>query len=354
MSILCETLTALSLTFGVFCQPAEDSKALALPIDDKGVWEVSPPAPVEKPRIPAFPPVIIEAAPAPLPTPVPAPKPRVVAEPKPSILGAYRAALEVALLQGDSGPVDINTVIGMETEAPASIASLTPPPLGALDLVPPNSKDHYEGTGKDSGIPVDNARIFAADRYITGIVETGYNSQVSGGSIIIQVSRDVYGYHSRNVLIPKGSRMICGSGKKLKQGNTRPAFTCKRILMGGYRSEIIKLSAKVSDVQGHLGVSDKVDNRFVEKYGTAFILAGISTAVRVATAAASSNNQNSPLGNVADKGSEELSKKLGEISASVVEQMVNLSPIVTISQGKRVVIRPGEDWYISKLVGASS
>jgi len=349
MSVLCETLTALSLTLGVFCQPAEDRKALVLPIDDRGVWEIKPPAPVEKATIPPFPAIIIEAAPAPLPTPVPAPKPRAVVEPKPSVLNAYRAALEVSLLQGDRGPVDINTVIGLKTEAPASIARLTPPPLGALDLVPPNSKDHYEGTGKNSGLPVDNARIFAADRYITGIVETGYNSQVSGGSIIIQVSRNVYGYHSRNVLIPKGSRMICGSGKKLKQGNTRPTFTCSRILMGGYRSEIIKLAAKTSDVQGHLGISGKVDNRFAEKYGTAFILAGISTAVRVATAAASSNTQNSPLGNVADKGSEELSKKLGEISASVIEQMVNLSPIVTIAQGKRVVIRPGEDWYITKL-----
>lgn len=344
MSVLCDTLTALSMTFGVFCQPTDDSQALALPTDDKGVWEIKPPAPVAKPATPAFPPVIIQAA-----APPPAPPPAPVAKDKPKKPSAYRLALTAVLSQDVQTSADFGSVINATAEAPAEIESLAPPAVGPLDLPAPKSKDRYEGVGKSSGIPVDNARIFAADRYITGIIETGYNSQISGGEIIIQVSRDVYGYHSRNVLIPKGSRLICADGGKLKQGETRPAFTCNRILMGGYRSEIIQLAAKVSDVQGHLGVSDKVDNQFGKKYGTAFILAGISTGVRIATAAASSNNENSPLGNIADKGSEELSQKLGEISASVIEQTVNLSPIVTIAQGKRVVIRPGEDWYISKL-----
>ena len=351
MSTVCDALTALNLTLGVFCQPTDGAKAVDLPDDDQDVWAIQAPAPAPKLIEPRFPPIIIEAAQPSLPSPPPRPPPPVFKKPEPKPPSAYRLALEVALSQGGQVSADFGSIVNFTVEPQTQIASLTPP-VDALDLAPATNNDRYDGEGKTAGQPVDNSRIFAADRYITGIIETGYNSQISGGEIIIQVSRDVYGYHSRNVLIPKGSRMICGDGGPLKQGETRPSFTCNRILMGGYRSEIIKLSAKVSDVQGRLGTADKVDNRFGEKYGTAFILTGISTAVRIATAAAASNDQNSPLGNVADKGSEELSQKLGEISASVIEQTVNLSPIVTISQGKRVVIRPGEDWYISKPQGA--
>ena len=219
-------------------------------------------------------------------------------------------------------------------------------------MQPERTQENYDAEGVISGLPVDNTRILAADRYISGILETGLNSQIdsgSGGEAIIQTSRDVYGYHGRNILIPKGSRLICDYQPPSRQGDSRVAFTCKRILMGEHRAEILQLSARVGDQQGHGGVAGVVDNRFWERYGTAFLLTGLSTSVRFATALASSNSENSPLGNIADKGSEELSQKLGEITASVLEQTVNLTPIITIAQGKRVQIRPAKDWYIRKI-----
>ena len=44
--------------------------------------------------------------------------------------------------------------------------------------------------------------------------------------------------------------------------------------------------------QGHDGISGMVDNRFFEKYGMAFVLAGISSAVRLSTAAIPSEKFN--------------------------------------------------------------
>lgn len=352
MSTFCDALVALNLTMGVLCQPADDAKAPALPDDDKRVWEISPPAPPPEIQTPVFPPVVIkQEMPAP---PAPPPPPPAVAPPPPPP-NLYRLALEAAL--GDRGDpsAGIATIEGQQglgdPKNGVQLASLTPPALDPLGLSQPKAAPKYEAEGVISGLPVDNERILAADRYISGILETGINSQLdsgAGGSAIVQVSRDVFGYHGRMVLIPKGSRLICDYKGPGRQGETRIGFTCSRILMGGHRAEILQLASPLGDVQGHGGVSGEVDNRFWEKYGTAFLLAGISASVRLATAASTTDNTNSTAV-VADKGAEELSQKIGEITASILEQTVNLAPIITIPQGTRVQIRPAKDWYIQEI-----
>jgi len=352
MSVLCDTLVALNLTLGVFCQPAGDGKTVALPKDDPSAWAIKPPAPKPEPKTPEFPPVVIKQA-APPPPPAPPPPVPAVAkpEPKPEPPNPYRVALQAALSQSHHAPSTGFSVPATGEDSNKKLASLTPPGTTPLDLPPPRTQERYETEGKTSGLPVDNSRIIASDRYIHGLLEKGFNSQLdstSGGEVIIQTTRTVFGYHGRNELVPPGSRIKCKYISPTKQGVSRVGFDCYRLLRGGDRAEIRQLAASAGDVQGHPGVTGEVDNRFWEKYGTAIILATISATTRLATAAAS-NNENSPLGNIADKGSEELSQKFSEISASVTEQTVNLAQIITASQGTRVVIMPSQDWYIQKI-----
>jgi type IV secretion system protein VirB10 len=226
------------------------------------------------------------------------------------------------------------------------MASLNPSaPIGAV-----KPKSDYEGERRLSGLPVDNARIITADRFITGILETGINSQIDGstGTIIIQTSRDVFGYHDRNVLIPKGSRLICDYDSPKKMGRSRLSVECKRILMAGHRAEIRELGSPAGDIQGRMGLTGEVDNRFGERYGTALMLAGISAVVRLSSAAAGSV-ASAGVGEVADKGAEELSTRFGEITAAVLEKTIDLAPIITVPQGTRVQIRPANDWYIREV-----
>ncbi|EPY00147.1 TrbI/VirB10 family protein, partial [Magnetospirillum fulvum] len=212
--------------------------------------------------------------------------------------------------------------------------------------------------------PVDNSRIVTTDRYISGILETGINTQLdgaTGGPVVIQTTRDVFGYHGRNILIPKGSRLVCAFKSLDKVGSTRAPLRCSRVLLGGHRAEIYGAKANVTDVQGALGISGEVDNRFFERYGTAFLLAGISAAVRASTAgiggSPTSSSSSSALGSSSSysdggalsQGSTELSQRLGEITASALEQTINLTPILKVAQGTRIQIRPDTDWYIAKV-----
>ena len=358
MSPLCEALIALNLTFGVVCQPASVGTSSPLPEDDKTVWDYKPASPVVDAKAPRFPvPVVVVREQAPPPAPAAAsllppalPVPPMPPAPPPDF---FRLALEAALSTPGAAPAPFSVEGpssggGRAEPMPLLVASESLP----VDLSLSNTQKTYDSPGRKSSLPVDNTRILTADRYISGILETGLNSLLGsgvGGSVIIQTSRDVFGYHDRNILIPKGSRLICGYDSPGRQGETRLAFACTRILMAGHRAEILQLSAPVGDVQGRGGVTGEVDNRFWERYGTAFILAGLSASVRYASVLLTPTNPDgseTPSAAITGAGSQELSQKLGEITASILEQTVNLKPIITIAQGTRVQVRPARDWYI--------
>ena len=302
--------------------------------------------------------------PPPSPPPAPEPAPEPAPDPYRVWLEARRGALvqpvsltwdEIPL--AETGDSDLNT----ETRAsdPNTVSPLNPPPAAAAEgsFTPPVSKaePEYEYDSTVSTEPVSNERVITTDRYITGIIETGINTQLSseeGGDVIIQVSRPVYGYGTRNILIPPGSRLVCSYESPDSINASRIGLTCKRILLAGDRRgrrvEITELEAPVGNQQGHAGVSGKVHNHFLKKYGTALLLTGISASVR-ASAALLEDDKDKSKSKALSGGSEELSTRFGEITASILEKTVNIAPTITISQGKRVQIRPRKDWYLTEV-----
>ncbi len=369
MSALCHLALVFGLTLGGSCQPATPATE-PMPEDDPAAWSFkSPePAPVAPKPAPSFPPVVIRKevirevpvpAPAPVPVPKPAPKPapKVVIPkgPDPFELAA-RAAYQarsggLASWPGVTVPASLPVVGASAKIGSGSTTPRTPAlPLDLAAVVSSDDEAAYQEQSIVSSMPVDNGRIVTTDRYIAAVVETGINTQLdgaSGGPVVLQVTRDVFGYHGRNILIPKGSRLVCGFKTLEKVGSSRAPLRCSRMLLGGHRAEIFGMKANAADMQGALGVTGEVDNRFYERYGTAFILAGISTAVRAATTSTSTNESLASQNSALQTGGEELSERLGEITASTLEQTLNLTPILKVYQGTRVQIRPDTDWYIA-------
>lgn len=371
MSVLCETALALGLTFMGIC--AEDAtEDIYMPKEDPTIWAhmeaqtLEPPAPKPE-QAPRFPPVIItQVIEKEIIKEVAVPPKQTAAQSRPvkqekadkKASDPVRAWLESGGGTQRRRVTSINTRLN-NMASDVSAARLQPfakssvSRAGTKQAALKTSDEEYDYASRTSGLPVDNTRILGADRFISGILETSINSQIAsgdGGDVIIQTSRDVFGYHGRSILIPKGSRMLCEYEGADAVGSTRLSIICKRILMAGHRAEIIELKTPLGNAQGQPGVSGDVDNRFSEKYGTAFVLAGISAAVRMASAlAADGNSETSTAQSILEAGSTDLSQKLGEISATILEETVNLKPIITIPQGTRVQIRAQADWYIRKI-----
>ena len=121
------------------------------------------------------------------------------------------------------------------------------------------------------------------------------------------------------------------------------------MLSAGHRAEIHQIAAPVRDAQGRAGVTGEVDNRFWNRYGTAFMLSAISAAVRGATASGVSDAARDRNDAITDEAGKELAERFGEITASVLQETVALRPVISIPQGTRVQIRPARDWYIRKI-----
>ena len=205
----------------------------------------------------------------------------------------------------------------------------------------------YKHPSLASGSPVDNEDILTEDRYIAGHLETSINTQLDG-TVIIQTSRDIFGYHGRRILLAKGSRMVCDYTAPKKIGIHRVGLFCDRILTSEDRLEIYQVKAPVGDIQGRVGITGDVDNRFLESYGSAFVLTIISASVRAAIAAGTNPGSSDTEDVIIREAGEEVSTRFGEITAAVLEKTIDLRPIITIPQGTRVQVRPASDWVISK------
>ena len=362
MSTFCDIAMVFGLTLNGLCVDAEQVKAPpTLPANDESAWALPAPEPVA----PRFPPVIIKRE-APPPAPQPEPEPELEVEPAPPPPpDPYRLALEAAYYRAQPAnhsvslatyhdpavSMDAGANVGRVEPIPKMDRKLAPDPLD-LKGVGENAED-YEGPRRTSSLPVDNTRKITQDRYISVQLETGINSQVGGeepGSVILQTTRDVFGYHGRMVLMPKGSRLICSYLPPADMGSSQLSISCDRVLIAGHRAEILNIGSNVTNQQGWLGVSGEVDNRFWQRYGNAFLLTGVSTAVRYAAASTKTEDADGEVATAAaEKASEELSNKFGEITADMLERTLDLKPIITIRQGTRLQIRPATDWYIQEV-----
>ncbi|PLW77187.1 TrbI/VirB10 family protein [Cohaesibacter celericrescens] len=358
MAGICTVFLALNMTFGGLCV-APHTIPQGVGDSDPDVFDyVKPEPPPPKPRVVTMPPVIVEKQ-----VVVEVEKPVIVEKQITQTVTEYiqpdtpqvqqPTALQIALQEelqtrrGNQSQLPNGNLDGALRSAPRSVARSNqnlphfPPPEG---IGSENSK--YSAPRSYSTTAVDSTRILTADRYITGILESGVNSQLSeNGTVVVQVSRDVYGAHGRTKLVPKGSRMICRYAAVDKVGQTRVGFSCGRILLAESRAEIYQLNAHLGDAQGYAGLSGEVDNRFWEKYGSAILTVGIGSAVEAAVLSAQSADTSDS--NIIGDSATGVSENVGAISASILEDTVDLTPIIRIAQGTRVQIRPEKDWYLA-------
>ncbi len=218
------------------------------------------------------------------------------------------------------------------------------PPLGADD---PN----YTEAGLPgivSSLPVDRSRVITADRYIPAVLENTINSQLPGRAIAV-VERPVYGSDGRLVLIPAGSRVIGRTQSLAKVGQARLDISWWRIIRPDGVN--INIDSPGADVMGRTGLPGDLDSRFFEKYGssllTSVIAAGGEWVLDGSSAAVVS-----PLGGTTQSlsGKAQAANRLGNdldaLGQRMVQENVDIRPVLTVAQGTRLNIIPAEDIWL--------
>lgn len=184
--------------------------------------------------------------------------------------------------------------------------------------------------------PLDRKWVLTADRYISGILETEVSSSVPG-TVILVVDRPIFAAEGWTVIFPQYTKVICEYQSLSKVSDSRLSLRCTRAIRPDGAS-LLFTEAHGTDLMGRNGLVGDIDYRTFEKYGTAFLMAGIS-----ALAGAGSSVSSNP---IAQGGAVSLSQNLGQVTARVIDQYIDLSPVITIKAGTRVHIRPQTDVWL--------
>ncbi len=214
----------------------------------------------------------------------------------------------------------------------------------------PRDSDYGEAglPGIVSTFPVDRTRVITADRYIPAVLENTISSQLPGRAIAV-VERPVFGAQGRTILIPAGSRVIGHYRSLARYGEARLDINWSRIIRPDGAS--INIDDQAADVMGRTGLPGDLDTRFFEKYGSSLLTSAIAAAGDWALGG-DSTSLTSPLGGTTQsmsgraRAGNRLGNDLDQLGQRMVQENVDVRPVLTVPQGTRLDIIPAEDIWL--------
>ena len=163
------------------------------------------------------------------------------------------------------------------------------------------------------------------------VLENNIVSEQDGFTSCI-VSHDIYSGNAKTLLIEKGSKVTGMYSGSVKNGNTRLQIIWDRIITP--YDLAIDLNSPSTDRLGASGVTGKVDNRWGLRIGSALLVSLISDTMEVIA----DRNKKSTV--FVDSETADTSKDIAE---KVLDQYINLPPIIYIEEGKTIQIYVQQD-----------
>jgi type IV secretory pathway VirB10-like protein len=188
-------------------------------------------------------------------------------------------------------------------------------------------------------------------RMIEAVLESAINTDLPG-YVRAVVSRDVYSENGRNVLIPKGSRLVGQYGRELGPDQNRLAIAWTRIMRtDGIDVNLAETPFGATDQLGRAGIHGIVDRKYLELFsssallsiltvGGAIIAEKISDEDNPTTSSTTTNNDGSITNTTNRSASDEaiLSavQRMGNSVGGAIDSAYGKAPTLIVAQGTRV------------------
>jgi type IV secretion system protein VirB10 len=195
--------------------------------------------------------------------------------------------------------------------------------------------------------------VIAQGKVIDAILETAINTDLPGPLRAI-VSRDVYAESGRNILVPKGSRLIGVYTSDVKRGQKRVAVLWNRII----RPDGIDIAVDSPGVDqlGRAGLEGLVDNKYIEIFGNAILLSTINIGLASAadklaktsstsqsTTVTESSTTSTTTGKASDLAIQDSVQSVGEVGKDIAKSTLKVNPTITVDQGTRIKVFVNKD-----------
>lgn len=195
----------------------------------------------------------------------------------------------------------------------------------------------------DPTYPIDMQRVIIRGHIINVVLMQDLRSELPSKTVKAMVDEDIYGFHGRKILIPKGS-IFLGSYEPLEgPGATRLGVTWDRFITPDGINGVF--NTETAGPSGISGMTGDVDRRWADRF--AFPL--LTTAALVGLSSVTNNNgENNSTSQAFNSGANELSA----VNAQVIEESLDIAPVVTISKGSRMVLSPLADMFFKEARGS--
>ena len=191
--------------------------------------------------------------------------------------------------------------------------------------------------------------LIAQGKIVDAVLETAINSDLPGTLRAI-ISRDVYAEAGKDVLIPKGSRLIGTYNTGIFRGQKRILIVWTRVITPNGTD--IMIGSPGIDALGRAGVEGKVDNKYMESFSAAILTSIISVGVAVAadasigdtsTTTSNTDGSSTSTGSAGAGAANSAVGALGGVGNEIVRNTLDLRPTITIDQGTRINVFVNKD-----------
>jgi type IV secretion system protein TrbI len=158
------------------------------------------------------------------------------------------------------------------------------------------------------------------------------------GNFKVMVTDPVYSEDRQHVFIPEGTFILGDTQKVSSFGQKRLALTFHRMLMPDKYSVDLD-QFKGLDQTGETGVKGKVNNHYLQIFGTSIALGVIAGAAEATTN--SGYNQSG-----SDTYRQGIASSLSQSSTNVLDRFVNVLPTHTIFEGHRIKVYITQDMLL--------
>lgn len=196
----------------------------------------------------------------------------------------------------------------------------------------------------------DLSAIIGQGKMIDAVLETAINTDLPGQLRAI-VSRDVYAEAGKNVLLPKGTRLIGSYQSDVTRGQRRVQIIWTRAMRPD--GVDVAIDSPGTDQLGRSGVEGLVDNKYFELFSNAILITTITSAVAIAaegisgsdgvSSTTSDDGNSTQSGTPADFAIVEGVNTIGDIGKTLLDELIQIKPTITIDQGARIKVFVNRD-----------
>lgn len=182
--------------------------------------------------------------------------------------------------------------------------------------------------------------LIGQGKFIFGTLAVAIHSDLPG-QITATVTHDVYGEQGRNVLIPRGSRLIGEYRSGLSFNQTRVFVVWTRVLTPNGLS--VMLGSSGTDALGQSGLTGDVQNHFFARFGAASLISLIGAGA--STVGVNPQDENNSMAVYRQA----IAQSTAQQASNILSQTVNTPPTIRIAQGEKIVVFVNKDLDFSRV-----